>query len=338
MMRPVNDQSQVAPGTLSLTNGDGFEVRVHAQGAAITSIRVPAPEGDVETVLDYPTTALRASDPYFLGVTAGRYANRLARARLTLDGETHELTRTPGQLGHTLHGGAEGFSHRLWIMAPAPDGRSVQFDLLSPAGDQGFPGALEATVHYALLDGWRLRIAYRASCDAPTVVNLANHAYFNLNRDDALATDHRLWVNADRYTPIGEGMIPTGEVAPVQGTPLDLREPVVLGERQQEAHEQLRLASGFDHNYVLNAVPDGIGLAAILEAPRTGLALKLHTTQPGLQCYGGQHLAAPFAPGQGICLEAQRFPDAPNQPAFPITTLQPGEVYEAVTIYEFCLR
>ena len=209
------------------------------------------------------------------------------------------------------------------------------FRLRSPAGDQGFPGALEATVDYALLEGWRLRIVFRAVSDAPTVVNLANHAYFNLNGDGSPATNHRLWINADRYTPVSENLIPTGEIVSVADSPFDLREPVVIAERQRMDHPQLLLASGFDHNFVLNAVPDGMGLAAALHSPRSGLSMRLHTNQPGLQCYGGQHLSDPFAPGQGVCLEAQDFPDAPHHDNFPSTRLAPGAVYERVTIYEF---
>ena len=323
---------------MTLENAEGFQVRLHPQGAAITGILVPAPGGAIETVLDYPEPAMRPRDPAYLGVTVGRFANRLADARLRLDGALHELTATPGQGGHALHGGALGFSHRHWFATPAEDGLSVLFQLHSPDGDQGFPGAVEASVRYTLLDGWKLRVVFEAVSDAPTVINLANHAYFNLNGDHAAATNHRLWINADRYTPVDNTLIPTGELAPVEGTPMDLREPVTLGERIGADHEQLRLAGGFDHNYVLNAVPDGMGLAASLHSPRSGLTLKLHTTQPGLQCYGGQHLSAPFEPGQGVCLEAQGFPDAPHHPAFPSTRLAAGERYEHVTIYEFCME
>lgn len=347
----MSDQSCQSGDVFTLTNEEGFEVRMHRQGAALCSMIVPVSEAGsiagagagasagkterIETLLDYPTAALRAADPAYLGVTAGRFANRLANAKLHLDGSVYPLTPTPGQQGHCLHGGARGFSHRRWQVEVSQDGRSVVFRLHSPSGDQGFPGNLDAQVTYTLLERHTLQLVFEATTDAPTVVNLANHAYFNLNGDGAPASNHHVWIDAASYTPVDERLIPTGAVASLSGTPLDLREPAELAERLVVPHEQLSRAGGFDHNYVLAPRGEQPSLAASLWSPTSGLKLSLLTNQPGCQFYGGQHLRPPFAPGQGVCLEAQGFPDAPHHSAFPDATLRPDERYRRETRYQF---
>lgn len=321
--------------TQVLKQADGFEVRLHERGAAITGIRVPLHDGPVEAVLDYPDSASREQDPYYLGVTCGRYANRIDGAHFRLDNQDHALAANPGHGGHTLHGGPEGFSRRIWTPEKESVSTEISFRLHSPDGDQGFPGALEAKVRYRLLKGWVLVIDVTARSDAPTVINLANHAYFNLSDGSTTTDDHWVSVEADRYLPVRDDMIPTGILAQVAKTPFDLRRATRLGSRRRTSHPQLSIAGGFDHNFVLRGTPGTLRRAGHLLSPDTGLRLTVNTTLPGLQLYGGQHLAKPFQPGQGVCFEAQQFPDAPNQAAFPLTQLRPGQHWRQQTVYHF---
>jgi aldose 1-epimerase len=326
------------PALVSLENDLGVRVDLLNLGATLVSVCIPMPTGPLNAVLSCPHVKDYPDDPYYLGATVGRYANRIADARFKLDGRTHVLEKSRGQQGHCLHGGPDGFSRRPWSLASRQDPASASFVLDSPGGDQGFPGRLRAEVAYRLTKHMALEITFRAKCDAPTVINLANHAYFNLNGDDSRADDHLLKILAAQYTPIDRRMIPTGELRPVTGTVFDFRSAAPISGRLDGDEEQLELAAGFDHNFVLHPAPGQLRPAAELLSPRTGLGLRLLTTQPGLQLYTGQHLGPPHRPFQGICLEAQNFPNAPNTPGFPSAVLRPGEHYFHRTVYEFFTR
>jgi aldose 1-epimerase len=304
-------------------------------GATLAALRIPTPAGPVNAVLSYPNLQDYPADPFCLGSTVGRFANRIADARFTLDGREYVLEPSPGQSGHCLHGGPGGFSRRSWSIEPTGDPGCARFTLTSHDGDQGFPGRLRAEVTYRLTNRLALEIGFRAECDAPTVINLANHAYFNLNSDDSPADNHLVRIRAGHFTPIDRRLIPTGELRPVGGTRFDFRSAAPFAERLGCGDEQLEHAAGYDHNFVLDRSHGRTRLAAELISPQSGLVLRLHTTQPGLQFYTGQHLDRPFVPFAGICLEAQNFPNAPNTASFPSTVLRPGTRYVHTTTYEF---
>ncbi|NIP17953.1 MAG: galactose-1-epimerase [Xanthomonadales bacterium] len=320
--------------SVKLANAAGLEVELLNLGASIRSLRVPSENGRIDAVLGYPRVEDYAGDTFCLGATAGRYANRIANACFKLDGREHRLAASSGQAGHCLHGGPGGFSRRLWSIISTDDPARARFRLISPHGDQGFPGQLAVEVTYRLLEGWRLEIVFQAESDAPTVVNLANHAYFNLNSDGSPADNHLVRIRASRFTPVEQDLIPTGELRDVVGTPFDFRNTASFRDRLEEYDEQLSFGGGFDHNYVLDGGQGELQPAAELSSPQSKLTLRVYTTQAGLQWYTGQHLGRPFRPFQGVCLEAQGFPNAPNTPGFPDTTLRPGEHYAHTTIYE----
>jgi aldose 1-epimerase len=302
-----------------------------------------------------------------MGSTQGRYANRIENARLDLEGRVYQLQETPGQGGHCLHGGSRGFSQRIWqarpervqpasaepvstqpvsaqpvsvqpaSAEPVPDGQSMSFKLVSANGDQGYPGQVTATVTYSLLEDLKLAIDVHATTDSTTVVNLVNHAYFNLNHDDSPIDNHQIMINADLFTPLKDNMIHTGEKRSVAGTEFDFRQAVRISDRSNLKNNQLRIGQGYDHNFILNKAEGDTGIVASAWSPQSGLALNVYTTQPGLQLYTGQYLGQQFQPRGGLCLETQGFPNAPNTPGFPDTVLRPGETYQHRTIYEFLL-
>lgn len=307
-------------------------------GATIQSNRVPTPDGLLETVLGYDNPASYLQDENYLGSTVGRYANRIADARLNLEARVIALQATPGAGGHCLHGGEHGFSGRFWNAEPSKNGQSISFHLQSEHGDQGFPGHVKATVTYSVLDEYKLMFDYRVTTDRTTVINLANHAYFNLNPDQAPIDNHRLQINADRFTPVNERLIPTGELSEVKGSCFDYGEPKVVGKCVDYEDPQINICGGYDHNFVLNRNQGESALAATLWSPQSEVALKLFTTQTGLQLYTGQHLTRPFRAHAGLCLEAQRPPNAPNILGFPSAVLHPGMLYQHFTMYEFSLE
>ncbi len=330
-----------------LRNDRGFEVRVCDFGAAIVGVRAPDRDGRLgEVVLgfadfaDYVSLAYRAAGPYF-GATVGRYANRIGGARFTLDGRDYRLAANEG--GNQLHGGPGGFDQAIWRMERLPDEIGVRFSLVSADGDQGFPGTLRAAVEMAIAaDDDTLALRYWATTDRPTHLNLTSHPYFNLDREAAeTVRGHELQVFADRFTPTDPHFVPTGEIAEVAGSPLDLREPVMLGGILDDP--ELSGAQGLNHNYVLPPNPTGdLVRAARLSEPRTGRQLEVWTTEPGLQVYSAGFLPAlagrdgeRFGREGGICLEAQHFPDSPNQPSFPSTRLDPSQVFVSETQLRF---
>jgi aldose 1-epimerase len=298
-------------------------------GARITSIKVPLGSAEREVLLGFDSLAGWLADRSHQGATAGRFANRIAGARFTLDGREFRLAANQGP--NTLHGGPEGFAYRPW--KAEADGEALLLVLVSPDGDQGFPGRLQATVRYAV-EGDAVVIRYSAATDAPTVVNLTNHAYFNLaGSGDILG--HVLTIAAERYLPVKEGLIPTGERVAVAGTPLDFRTPMVVGERIDADFDQLRMGGGYDQCFVLADAPRPAPLFAARLAAG-GIALEVSTTEPAIQAYSGNNLKGePHQRFGGFCLESQHFPNSPNQPDFPSTVLRPGEVYRSETRWRF---
>jgi aldose 1-epimerase len=329
----------------TLTNIHGAEARVMTYGAAIVSLKTADRAGRFKNIV----LGFNTLDPYlsgvpYFGATVGRYANRIANGRFSLDGETYQLPKNDGP--NSLHGGSRGFDKRVWTAEPIETsrGQAVRFTYVSAAGEEGYPGKLTANVIYRLDDDNSLVIEYQAVTTAPTPINLANHAYFNLSGDTQRPIlNHILMINADRFTPVNATLIPTGELQAVVNTPFDFREPQPIGTRISDEAEQLHLGHGYDHNWVLiKSRPNMLTLAAILTDPESGRSLEVRTTQPGLQFYSGNFLdGKPLASGTvfnyrtGLCLETQHFPDSPNQPAFPSTILDPGQVYSQKTVLAF---
>jgi aldose 1-epimerase len=343
----------------TLRNGSGMTVQVSNWGGIVTRVLVPDRDGNLADVaLGYDSLgAYRAGDAY-IGALIGRYANRIGDGRFRLDGTEHQLARNDGP--NHLHGGVRGFDRKVWdafttVSGPVPGspfdvpgaGRaSLVLSRVSEAGEEGYPGRLEATVTISLTNGNELKFEYEAESDAPTIVNLTHHGYWNLaGHDSGSATDHRLQIRASRTTPVDERMIPTGDFAHVDTSPFDFRAPMPIGSRMEADDEQLKLAGGYDHNFVLDDWNgDGsLKLAARLSDPESGRAMEVFTTEPGLQLYSGNFLSgavaakngARYGPRAGIALETQHFPDSPNRDDFPSTVLRPGETYHSETTYRF---
>ncbi|MEO0530218.1 MAG: aldose epimerase family protein [Planctomycetota bacterium] len=328
----------------TLTNANGMSIRLIDLGATLMAVEVPDRDGNLaDVVLGFDQVdSYESDDNQYFGVTAGRCANRLAEGRFSLDGKAYQLACNNGP--NHLHGGNErALSKVVWNAEPSDDGESVTFRYTSPSGEEGYPGTLDVKVTYRLGNDNAIRIEYTATTDEPTIVNLTNHAYFNLGgAGSPTVNDHLLRLNADRYTPVDENLIPTGELAPVEGTPLDFREATRIGARVAELDDAP--TTGYDHNFVLRG-PSHEGevrLAARLEDPASGRVLTVLTDQPGVQFYGGNFLfgqqgkgGATYAHRSACCLETQHFPNAPNTPSFPSVVLRPGETYRHVCVYAF---
>jgi len=330
----------------TLTNKQGVEVKIMTYGAAIVSIKTPDRQGRLEdVVLGFDTLDGYLKDHPYFGVIIGRYGNRIGRARFVLDGVEYKLPANDGP--NTLHGGKKGFDKVLWKARDVSDGQAPRLELsyLSRDGEEGFPGNLTATVVYSLTDANELRIDYFATTDKPTVVNLTNHSYFNLGgADEPDILNHELTLYASRYTPVDEYLIPTGELASVEGTPFDFRKPTPIGARIDQPDEQLRRGRGYDHNFVLDSGASPTpALAARVVEPKSGRLLEVLTTEPGIQFYSGNFLDGTikgkggkvYGKRSGFCLETQHFPDSPNKPQFPSTVLRPGEKYQTTTVFRF---
>ncbi|MBZ5558125.1 MAG: galactose mutarotase [Acidobacteriia bacterium] len=336
----------------TLTSGAGMEVRTMPYGAALVSIRVPDRNGKADdVVLGFDALDEYVTKNRFFGVVVGRYGNRIAKGRFTLDGKTYTLATNNG-VNH-LHGGVKGFDKVVWTAEPFErDGDvGVVYSHASPDGDEGYPGALSMRVTYTLSPSNALTVDYDATTDKPTPINLTQHSYFNLAGEgggDIL--DHQLTIDADRFTPVDDSLIPTGELARVAGTPFDFRQPTAIGARIGADHPQLKAGNGYDHNFVLNktsAGSEGPALhpehAARVVDPKSGRTLDVSTTQPGVQFYSGNFLDGSvtgksghaYARRSGLCLETQHFPDSPNHPDFPSTILRPGERYQSRTVFAF---
>ncbi len=316
----------------SLRDPGGLNATIIQYGARLAALEVPVAAGARNVTLGFETLEPYLTDGAHLGAIAGRYANRIAGGRFVLDGREHRLSVNNG--GNTLHGGADGFAARVW--QAEPEGETLLLRLVSPDGDQGFPGRLTAEVRYRL-QGGDLVIDYSATTDAPTVVNLTNHAYFNL-AGAGTVLDHAIEIAADRFLPVDQALIPTGELQPVAGTPFDLRRLTRIGARIGADDPQLHLGGGFDHCFVLADAPHPAPQpAARVEAE--GIVMEVLTTEPAVQFYSGNFLSGqPFAWRTGLCLETQHYPDSPNRPSFPSTVLRPGGTYWSRTIYRFAKR
>ena len=328
----------------TLVNGE-VTARVLTYGGILQSLEFPDHRGRVRNVV------LGFSDlegyldgnnpgPYF-GALIGRFGNRIAKGRFTLDGVEHQLPLNDGP--NTLHGGTDSFDKRLWSAVPVFGDHTVglRLSLDSPDGDQGFPGNLHVEVTCTLDRFAQLSIDYLATTDAATVVNLTNHTYWNLaGEGSGSVLDHELTIHADGFTPVDDTLIPTGEIAPVAGTPLDFRRPTKIGARIRQPYQQILFAQGYDHNWVLDRTGDGLEEAVVLHDARSGRTLTVSTTEPGLQFYSGNFLdgtlvgtgGGTYRQGDGLALETQHFPDSPNQPDFPSTVLRPGEEYRSTTV------
>ena len=328
----------------TLQNARGMQVRFITYGGIITSICVPGRGGRLANVaLGFDNLTQYAGEHPYFGAITGRYANRIAGGRFVLDGVAYELAKNDGC--NSLHGGAVGFDKRVW-QAQEQSG-AVELRYRSPSGEEGYPGALDVVVTYALDDDNALHIEYSAKADAPTVLNLTNHSYFNLLGEGAGSIEaHILTINADQYTPTDAGQIPTGELAPVAGSPFDFRVPKAIAPGQRSAHPQILAAKGYDHNFVLRR--DGLaagepGFAARVYEPTSGRILEVWTSEPGLQFYAGNMLDSSlvgssgrlYRQSDGLALETQHFPDSPNQPCFPSTVLRPGDRFQSTTMYKF---
>ena len=343
-------QLPTGPGidVYTLTNANGMAVRVLTYGGILQAIRVPDRSGQVaDVVLGYDALAGYLGDSPYFGAVIGRYGNRIAGGTFTLDGRVYRLATNNGS--NHLHGGAIGFDKVVWGAEPFQRDREGGGVLThtSPDGDEGYPGTLVTRVTYTLTDGNELIVDYQATTDRATPVNLTLHSYFNLAGDGARdVLGHELEISADRFTPVDSTLIPTGALTPVAGTPFDFHTPVALGARIDEPDAQLRAGKGYDHNFVLNRPGPGLFLAARVFEPTTGRTLEVRTTEPGLQFYSGNVLdgtirgkgGTVYGRRSGFCLETQHFPDSPNQAAFPLTILRPGEQYRSRTVYTFGVR
>jgi len=333
--------------TFTLRNANGIEMRVISLGGIVTHLMTPDRNGTMsDIVLGFDSIDGYLKSPPYFGAIIGRYGNRIGRARFALDGKEFRLAANNGP--NHLHGGLKGFDKVVWKVEPAPsaEGQRLVLTRTSPDGEEGYPGNLTVKVTYTLTDQNDLAIDYEATTDKPTHVNLTHHGYFNLaghNAGDILG--HELQIEADRYTPVDETLIPTGEVAPVAGTPFDFRQSTPIGARiNQAGDQQLVFGKGYDHNWVTS----GSGFRRVARAydPESGRTLEVATTEPGLQFYSGNFLdgsitgkaGAVYGHRTGFCLETQHFPDTPNKPSFPATLLKPGETYRTRTVYTFGVR
>lgn len=332
----------------TLTNANGMEVKITNYGGIITSVVVPDRDGNRENVTLGFTTLdeYLEGHPYFGNIT-GRYANRIALGQFVIGDETFTLAINNDP--NTLHGGEMGFDKFVWAAEEmsGDDGVGIKLSRTSPDMEEGYPGNLDVEVTYTLTNNDEIRIDYHATSDEPTVINLTNHAYWNLAGEGSGSTDgHELTLMASNYTPVDATLIPTGEIAPVAGTPLDFTTPHAIGERVRDDFEQLVLGRGYDHNFVLDRPsPDDttLILAARVVEPESGRTLEISTTEPGIQFYSGNFLDATeigaagkmYRQGDGFALETQHYPDSPNKPDFPSTLLEPGDEYNSTTIFAF---
>jgi aldose 1-epimerase len=327
----------------TLTRDGAPTVTVTNQGGHIVSMLANDRAGKAADVaLGFPDHAgyVRARD--YIGSLVGRYANRIAKGRFTLDGKACTLATNNGP--NALHGGPTGFHSRVWTprVVDGKDGQALELVYVSKDGEEGYPGTLTAKVVYSLRSDGGLVIDYTATTDAATIVNLTNHAYFNLaGEGEGTILGHEMQIESDTFTPVDATLIPTGEMRKVEGTPFDFRKPVAIGARIDAADEQLKLGGGYDHNYVLRGKAGDLRLAAKVSEPRSGRVLEVYTTEPGIQFYSGNFLdgsikgksGKPYVKRAGFCLEAQHYPDSPNRPEWPSVVLRPGQTYRQTTVY-----
>lgn len=331
----------------TLQNDNGMVVRIMTYGGIIQTIKVPDKNGQMgDVALGYDTLdGYLTNSPYF-GALIGRYGNRIAKGHFTLDGQEYSIFTN--NVPNTLHGGRIGFDKRVWTVDKADVGRrgpELVLSYTSPDGEENYPGTLQVTATYTLLAKENtLRLRFRATTDKDTVVNLTGHSYFNLaGAGQGTVLDHIVDIDADKYTPVDSTLIPTGEIAPVDGTPFDFRKPSAIGARINDDNEQLKFGGGYDHNYVMNHPMDKLGLDARVTDPKSGRVFEIWSTSPGMQFYSGNFLDGTIIGKAGsvyvhrgaFAMEPQHYPDSPNQPNFPSTVLHPGETYHNTIVYKF---
>lgn len=336
----------------SLTNSKGMQADIITYGGIVTSLYVPdrqgklVPKGRADVVLGYDNLGdYIKNNPYF-GCIVGRYGNRIAKGTFTLDGTQYTLATNDGQ--NHLHGGNKGFDKVIWKaeMVQSENEVGIKLSYLSKDGEEGYPGNLSCTVTYTLTENNELKIDYEATTDKPTVCNLTHHSYFNFTGCERDILGHELMLNADRFTPVDAGLIPTGQLQSVKDTVMDFTKQTPIGDRIDSDYEQIKFAGGYDHNWVLNRKDEGLALAARVYEPTTARMMEVYTTEPGIQFYSGNFLDGTITGKEGkvykkrygFCLEAQHYPDSPNKPNFPSTVLRPGQKYKTTTIYRFSTR
>lgn len=328
-----------------LNNNNGMEVCVTNFGARIVSVLVPDRDGIMrDVVLGFDNIKDYQNVKSDFGASIGRYANRINQGRITIDGETIQLPQN--NYGHCLHGGPNGWQYKVYKPVEVTR-NSISFSLFSPDGDENFPGNVNAKVSYTLTDDNAIRIEYSATTDAKTVINMTNHSYFNLSGNPSNpAIDHILYINASNFTPVDSTFMTTGEIAAVEGTPMDFTTPKAIGQDIENPYQQLRNGKGYDHNWVLDTKGNVNELAAKLSCPSTGIAVEVYTNEPGIQIYTGNFLKGNVVGKNGVaypcrasvCLETQHFPDSPNKPQWPSVLLEPGQKYYSECIYKFVVE
>ena len=332
----------------TLTNSNGLVAKITNYGCIVTELHVPDRDGKfTDIVLGFDNLDDFIKDTPYFGAVVGRYGNRIAKGKFTLNGKEYSLAVNNGE--NHLHGGLKGFDKVLWDAQEmhTDNGPALKLTYLSADGEEGYPGNLSCTVIYTLTNKNELKISYEAQTDKPTPINLTHHSYFNLAGHDAgdiLA--HEIMIDADHFTPTDAGLIPTGQIKPVKGTPMDFTKPTPIGARIDQKDQQLEFSGGYDHNWVLNNNSGDLALACSVYEPTTGRVMDVYTTEPGMQFYSGNFLdgtnigkgGAVYNFRNGFCLETQHFPNSPNQPEFPSAILQPGQKYKHVTAYRFSAR
>lgn len=332
-------------GLFVLKNGNGMEVCITNFGGRIVSVMVPDKEGVMrDVVLGFDSIQDYMKYPTDFGATIGRYANRINRGKITVDGVEYQLPCN--NYGHCLHGGPQGFQYQVFDARRLSD-RELELTYLSKDGEEGFPGELACKVVFSLTEDNAIDIRYSAETDRTTVINMTNHSYFNLDGDPSRSNaGYLLTIDADAYTPVDSTFMTTGEIAAVEGTDMDFRTPTPVGARIDNGSEQLRNGKGYDHNWVLNTKGDVTRPCATLESPVTGIVLEVYTNEPGIQVYAGNFLDGTLTGKKGIvyghrasvCLETQKYPDTPNKPEWPSALLKPGEKYESRCIFRFSVK
>lgn len=332
----------------TLTNSNGLRAKVTEYGAILVSMETPDKSGKVADITHgYDTLAGWLTNKSYFGSTVGRFGNRIKDGKFTLEGKSYSLATNndPGGIPCHLHGGIKGFDKVLWSGKVTPD-QEVELTYVSKDGEEGYPGTLTVKVTYSLTAENELKWEAKATTDAPTILNLVHHSYWNLSGDPKTPiTDHILTLNAESFLPTDIGLIPTGKIAPVAGTPLDFTKPTVIGERIDADFEALKFGGGYDHAWVLPKA-EGVQLAARLEDPKTGRVMEVSANQPAIQFYSGNFLdgtetgkgGVVYAKRTALCLETEGFPDAPNQPSFPSAVLRPGETYQHTMIHKFSTK
>lgn len=341
----MNDLIKPTMQLFTIENKNGLKALITNYGGRIISLFIPDKTGHFDDIVlgyENPEDYLDSNEKYY-GAIIGRYGNRIGQTRFSIDERTYFLEKNNGE--NSLHGGCKGFHNVYWTVDQL-DEQTLELKYVSKDMEEGFPGNLNVKVVYCMTEDNELKIEYFASTDKPTIVNLTHHSFFNLTGDSRKTiNNHILQIQADFYTPVDEGLIPTGEIAPVEGTPFDFRKPIAIGERVEEDHEQLKFGRGYDHNWVLDAAGANKGLrfAAKATEPVSGRVLEVFTNEPGIQFYGGNFLngkdvgkgGIPYQYRTAFCLETQHFPDSPNKKNFPKTILKPDEEYYSICIYHF---